>query len=77
VVDREQFYAEVRRRLDLPDYEPYTAFDPLVRWVMHDTQQGLGVIGEELPAALRAQGAQQLTRDGELKLIGTLLRRRY
>jgi hypothetical protein len=31
--DREGFYAEVARRLDLPGYEARTAEDPLVTWV--------------------------------------------
>lgn len=31
--ERDRFYAEAARRLRLPDYEAYTAFDPLYRWV--------------------------------------------
>jgi len=31
-LDRERFYDEVARRLHLPDYAPYTSYDPLDRW---------------------------------------------
>jgi len=39
-IDHQRFYAEVARRLDLPDYQPCTGWDPLARWIdRHAPQQ--------------------------------------
>jgi hypothetical protein len=35
-LERRRFYAEAARRLDLPDYHPDSAYDPLAQWVIHN-----------------------------------------
>jgi TniQ len=38
--DHQRFYVEAARRLDLPDYQPCTGWDPLARWIdRHAPQQ--------------------------------------
>ena len=47
--DTDRFYAEVVRRLDLPEYQPNSFHDPLVRWVAVKSQPALIVLHHTSP----------------------------
>lgn len=44
---RQRFYAEAARRLDLPDYHPDSAYDPLAQWVIHNADFDLQSLMDE------------------------------
>jgi TniQ len=37
--DHQRFWVEAARRLNLPDYRPYTGWDPLARWIDRNAPQ--------------------------------------
>lgn len=54
VGDRDRFYVEVARRLDLPEYRADTCWDPLVRWVAVDSRFALTELLQQAPRELAA-----------------------
>jgi TniQ/Domain of unknown function (DUF5655) len=66
--DHQRFYAEVARRLRLPDYQPTTGWDPLARWVDRDAPQHFREAPppRHQPDLLARVGSRQWTIDGHL-----------
>ena len=47
--DTDRFYTEVARRLDLPEYQPDSSHDPLVKWVAAKSPAALTVLRHTSP----------------------------